>query len=234
MIATRTLRFCGWTLIWVFSFLLLWNSRFYLLEPMRVPFFRERIDSVYPGWGLLLRVHIAGGMICLLTGPLLFLSPQLRWVRHRSWGLLYLAAALLMLPTGILLSFSAHGGWFGQAGFLLSGMWMCFCVLRGMQWLTLKNFRLHADWMARSYAIAASALTFRLVYAGSFLLQVPYGINYPLSTWISSVLNVLLMEFLLRSSFVHHTLTKASLHETETYSPPPRPVEYGIPLREGR
>ena len=205
-----------WLLIGSTTLILIWNSRFFLFAPAQSPFVQERAGEVPVWWLPLLVAHVLAGMAVLISGPMLFLPLSTRFGRLHGWlGPVYaLAAVGILLPTGLVLSFTAHGGWIGRLGFFLTGLWMMFYTVQGLRTLQQKRFPAHRAWMLRSYAMACSALTFRALYVGAYLLGMPYPLNYPLSTWLSTLLNLLIAEVLLHSLPIFHTTPhQGLLHE---------------------
>lgn len=210
------------------SFLLLltaWmaiNIYGYLPNPEGVPFYSERISTAPNGWGGMLRIHIAGGAVCLVTGPILFWKWAGRIAGvHAICGALYGVAALgVMIPTAFWLSASAHGGRVGQAGFWLTALLTAGTTLLGFHHLVSGQAGAHVAWMTRSYALMTSALTFRLVYLIQFWMGVPYGVNYPLSTWLSTIVNLLLAEWLLYTRYSSFTTLRGSHDNLPPHSSP--------------
>jgi len=206
-----------WLLLVGASALLAWNSRHFLWAPSRAPFVIERVRDVPGWWTPLLTAHVVAGLLVLATGPLLFLPAPGPW--HRILGTAYAGAAMLvLLPSGLVLSFHAHGGGFGQLGFFLTGLWMSAATMIGLLRLRQHRFPSHRAWMLRSYAMATSALTFRAVYILGYLLGTSYALNYPASTWISTVLNLLVAEALLSRRF--HPQPKDLRHEDPSLAAP--------------
>ncbi|WFB36884.1 DUF2306 domain-containing protein [Kiritimatiellota bacterium B12222] len=190
-----------WTLVLGLTGLLLWNSRGYVSDPETVYFFRERIDTSPEVWKSILIPHVMAGMICLLAGPLLFLPLIKNGRVHAGLGILYALSTLgVMLPTGIWLSFYAHGGWIGRLGFLITGSGMFVATILGLWALRDLQIVSHRHWMMRSYALALSALSFRIVYVTGYTLGLSYEVNYPLSTWLSTVINLVVVEIMIRRS----------------------------------
>ena len=58
-----------------------------------------------------------------------------------------------------------------------------------------RDFRGHVDWMIRSYAMAASALTFRVFYVLLYLARVDG--EYVIAIWLSFAVNLLAAELLI-------------------------------------
>jgi len=208
-----------WSVLLSLTVLLGWNIYEYFLDPMKVSFFRERIGTAHTGWTQLLVIHIAGGSLCLISAPFLFCKAAGRIPGvHAVLGTVYGLAALgVMIPTGVVLSLSAHGGGIGQAGFLMTAVLTAVTTLKGFHHLALRENHPHVVWMIRSYALMTSALTFRLVYMGHYFIGLRYELNYPLSTWMSTLLNLLIAECILVSTRKIHL--RRILHNEREPSP---------------
>jgi hypothetical protein len=63
--------------------------------------------------------------------------------------------------------------------------------------LCAKNIIAHKHWMWRSYAMALTAVTFRVYYLILYLYDVPLTLNYEVSLWMSVVGNLIVAEILI-------------------------------------
>jgi hypothetical protein len=154
-----------------------------------------------PLWILSLRVHIAAGAVCLLaclpqfSGTLLRRIPSL----HRVCGKAYAASVLFIVcPTGIHLALSAKGGLPGQAGFLLLGIASFHTTLQGIRTIRRGDLAGHRRWMTRSFALIASAVTFRVYHVAFFHAGLPEETNYVASLWLSVLGNAAVAEWIVR------------------------------------
>lgn len=112
------------------------------------------------GWVLL---HIAGGMVALLTGPVqLWLGLADRGMQwHRRMGLAYMAGVAVGSLAGFYLAVTTEFGLvFGAALASLAFAWVC---TTGMAFLAIKRslFEQHKDWMIRSYVVTFGFVVFR-------------------------------------------------------------------------
>ena len=120
---------------------------------------------------------------------------------HRWCGRIYAISVLLFLcPTGIYLAFFAKGGPAGQAGFLLLGAATFHTTLHGVTAMLgpSRDLAAHRAWMTRSFALAASAITFRACHFMLFEAGVPEETNYVTSLWLSILGNAAVAERVLR------------------------------------
>ncbi len=135
---------------------------------------REDLGKYFDARALLL-LHISGGAVALLTGPFQ-LWDELRLERralHRGLGKVYVLAVAVSAPCAVYLSLTtAYAvGW--SYAFSLQ-VWVSVWMLS--TWLAYrfarqKKFKLHKEWMVRSYlvtlAFAVSALLYKLPFVAS-------------------------------------------------------------------
>ncbi|MCW1923731.1 DUF2306 domain-containing protein [Luteolibacter arcticus] len=156
-----------------------------------------------PVWLLCLYVHVASGVVCLIAS-----LPQLsRMVLrgfpklHRWSGRIYAATMLILVcPSGMYLALHAKGGVLGKAGFLLLGAATFHTTLRGVTSMIggSRDLAAHRGWMTRSFAFAASAITFRILHLVFFQLGLAEETNYVTSLWLSVLGNAAVAELVLR------------------------------------
>lgn len=163
-----------------------------------------------PLWLLSLRLHVVAGSIGLLSCLPQFSRTLLRRVPslHRTCGKIYAASVLLLLsPTGIHLALSAKGDLPGQAGFLLLGIATFFTTLRGVTTIRRREVDQHRRWMTRSFAMVATAVTFRIYHVAFFHAGLADETNYVASLWLSILGNAAAAEWILRRPAVSRSLS---------------------------
>jgi hypothetical protein len=186
----------GLALATLLTALLLHELAPYLWRADSMPFFEEKGALARDGtWRAAFAVHVTGGVICLVTALPLF-SRRLLATRpdvHRLLGWAYVGAVLLLLvPGGCVLIPEAKGGALGRAGFAVQAAWLAGTTLAGLARVLARDFVRHRAWMVRSYLMAASALSFRLIF---FALQVlGFDRAYEMAIWASFGLSVVLAE----------------------------------------
>lgn len=163
-----------------------------------IPFFQEKWD-VYRTltWRIAFYVHVSGGLLCILSALPQFSKTLLRRAPrvHKALGWTYVVSVLgLTAPAGLYMAIFAKGGMPGRIGFILLGVALVYTTWRGLQYVLARDFRGHVDWMIRSYAMAASALTFRVFYVLLFLAGVEG--EYVIAIWLSLVVNLLAAELI--------------------------------------
>ena len=114
------------------------------------------------GWVLL---HIAGGMIALLTGPVqlwLGLSDRgMAW--HRRMGVGYMTGVGIGSVGAFYLSTHTDFGWIFGAG--LFGLAVAWVTTTTLAYLAIKRSLIdqHKEWMIRSYVVTFAFVTFRVI-----------------------------------------------------------------------
>ena len=114
------------------------------------------------GW---LMLHITGGMVAILTGPVqLWLGLADRGMAwHRRMGLAYMAAVGVGALAGYVMAFRTDFGWVIGAGLAtLATAWM---TTTGMAFLAIRRSLVeqHKEWMIRSYVLTFAFVLFRVV-----------------------------------------------------------------------
>lgn len=111
-----------------------------------------------------LQIHIAGGLVAFLTGPLQFVPYLRRNARrlHRFVGFSYIVGLSVSAVAGLGLALRANGGPIVQAGGV--GLALAWLGTTGMGvWcLAERRFIPHARWMLRSYVTTLSFIWVRL------------------------------------------------------------------------
>ncbi len=215
-------RLAAYSVLVVSGALIIWTSRLYFLDPIRVHFLMERpalaADKLWRG---LLAIHVAGGVGCLAA--LLVASATAwnsRWkIAHRWSGRFYAVIVLVLLcPTGLLLSAYAKGGFAGKFGFFLLSVLTFVFTWQGTRYAIEQNFVEHRKWMTRSMAMVASAMTFRLAQIGLSQFDINPDSNYIASLYISTFGNWLAAEVWMGTSFsiARTSLFQSKVLETES------------------
>lgn len=179
--------------------LLVHNVLPYLGGGTALPFLIEKEPfSKGTAWRVAFLLHVAGGIACMLSALPQFSQRILRRrpALHRALGWAYVSSVLVLLaPTGVYLSVFAKGGIPGRLGFLLQGVALLAVTWRGLERIRVRDFKGHVAWMVRSYALVATALTFRVLHL--LLYQLEVGNEYVLGIWLSMVINITIAESLL-------------------------------------
>jgi hypothetical protein len=190
-----------WLPVTVFSLLLIYNTLPYFSFSKDFSFIEERSllfkSSFY---NACFYIHIFAGAVCISTALIQFSKYILKKSKaiHRWSGRLYAFVVLFLgAPTGLYMSFFAKGSFWERALFLfMAGFWF-FTTLNGLTAILKKNVLAHKVWMIRSYAMAMTAVTFRVYHIIFYLLDWDHFENYELSLWISVVGNMLFAEWII-------------------------------------
>jgi hypothetical protein len=145
-------------------------------------------------------IHVAGGVVALLTGPLQFVRrirtrlPSL----HRYTGRAYVIGCAITAPTGVVLAVGSTAGPMVNVGFAIPGLLCGLFTCLGWRAAVERRFQDHADWMLRSYAMIGAAITLRLLIPASAFLGFEFEAAYPVNAWVAWVINLGLVEFVIR------------------------------------
>jgi uncharacterized membrane protein len=145
-------------------------------------------------------VHVVAGIVALLAGPLQFVR-RIRARRpalHRATGLVYVAACAIAAPAGFLLALGTTAGPVAATGFAIPAVLLPVFTFLGLRAAIERRFAEHREWMLRSYAVIATAITLRLMIPGSALLGFDFMTAYPVIAWASWSLNLAFFELHIR------------------------------------
>ena len=201
----QSVRFFSAMLFWVpvaiFSLLLIYNTLPYFSFSKDFSFIEERKllfqSSIY---NASFYVHIAAGAFCIGTSLIQFSSYILKKRRqiHVWSGRIYVFVVLILgAPTGLYMSFFAKGSFYERALFMFMALFWFFTTYKGLTTILAKNVLAHKIWMMRSYAMAMTAVTFRVYHILFYLLGWDHLENYEVSLWISVIGNMLIAEYLI-------------------------------------
>ena len=116
-------------------------------------------------WWLVL--HISGGIVALLSGPVqLWLGLTDRSVRaHRRLGIIYLCSVGASSLAGYYLAFHTTFGMTFGAG--LASLATAWIVTTGLAFAAIRRhlYEQHKEWMIRSYVVTTAFVTFRLWFS---------------------------------------------------------------------
>ena len=122
-----------------------------------------RFGTYYPRRGWLL-LHIVGGMVAVLAGPVqLWLGlTDRRMDLHRVLGTVYLAGVALGTVGAVVLAVQTTLGWVFGAGLL--GLSFAWVVTTGLAFASIKKHLIgqHKEWMIRSYVVTFAFVVFRI------------------------------------------------------------------------
>ncbi len=137
-------------------------------------------------------------MFCIMASLLQFSTYILKKRRkiHVWSGKIYVFVVLIIgAPTGLYMSFFAKGSTWERALFLFMAIFWFVTTWWGLKTIKEKNVLAHKLWMIRSYAMAMTAVTFRIYHVVFYVLNLDHLKNYEISLWISVVGNILVAEY---------------------------------------
>ena len=123
----------------------------------------QQFQLYFPKRGWLL-LHIAGGMIALLAGPVqlwLGLSDR-RMDLHRRLGLAYITGVAIGVIGAVALAVQTDLGWVFGAGLL--GLSLAWVVTTALAFAAIRKSLVeqHREWMLRSYVVTFAFVIFRV------------------------------------------------------------------------
>jgi len=190
-----------WTPVAVLSLLLVYNTLPYFSFSKDFSFIEER-DLLFQNnlYRSCFYIHIFAGAICITTALIQFSRYILKKSKaiHRWSGKLYVFVVLFLgAPTGLYMSFFAKGSTWERLLFMFMAVTWFMTTLYGLSTILKKNVLAHSIWMMRSYAMAMTAVTFRIYHIAFYLMDWGHLENYELSLWISVFGNMLFAEWLI-------------------------------------
>jgi uncharacterized membrane protein len=137
-------------------------------------------------------IHIFSGPIVLLGG-LILLSEHVRRHHaglHRFLGRVQVVVLLLLvLPSSVVMSQHAFGGWPAGLSFFLLSTATASCAIVGVVHARGGRYDRHRRWMLRCYVLICSAVALRLISGTAGLVGVPSAeAAYVVATWSSWLL----------------------------------------------
>jgi uncharacterized membrane protein len=121
----------------------------------------------YRGW---LMVHIIGGSLALLLGPLQFFSGLRRWNMklHRWAGRLYLAGVVIGSVAATYMGFVTKYRAFGISLVAMAFAWLS-CASMAYIAIRRRQVPAHKEWMIRSYVVTYGFVVFRVIQDSKLL-----------------------------------------------------------------
>jgi uncharacterized membrane protein YozB (DUF420 family) len=165
------------------------------------PFVIEKLPMRFEAtWLSALRIHVAaaalGFPLCLslLTRALQRRTAWHRWL-GRAAGVVVL---FVLVPSGVVLSFSAKGGVFVTLGFLLSAAIIGWAMVSGVRAARRRALRAHARAMQHVVAQMSVAVTSRALIVGLDLAGIDPDVAYVAALWVPVLLSAAAVEWMTR------------------------------------
>lgn len=149
------------------------------------------------GW---LIAHAAFGGVALLVGPWQFAGwLRRRWLGVHRWiGRVYCIAVTLSWVASLPIATHASTGLCASLGFLALGAVWIGATAIGYFTIRAGRVQAHQEWMIRSYAMAAAAITLRIYLPLWMVTDGRYAVGYPLIAWACWAPNLIFAEWLIR------------------------------------
>ena len=101
------------------------------------------------------------------------------------------------------MGFFANGGFLAKISFVILGIFWWFSTFKAYQTIRQKKYKIHQQWMFRSFALTLSAITLRLwkwaiVY---FFHPSPRDV-YQIVAWVGWIPSMVLVELLIRKKLL--------------------------------
>lgn len=120
--------------------------------------------------------HIFSGPVVLFNGLILmseYVCGHHSWL-HRFLGRVQIVVLLVfVLPSSVVMSRHAFGGWPAGLSFLLLSVATATCAIIGVVHARRGRYDRHRRWMLRSYILICSAVALRLISGTAGLVGVP-------------------------------------------------------------
>jgi hypothetical protein len=137
-------------------------------------------------------IHIFSGPVVLVNG-LILISAYVRRHHaglHRFLGRVQVVVLLLfVLPSSVVMSRHAFGGWPAGLSFFLLAAATASCAIVGVVHARRRRYDQHGRWMLRCYVLIGSAVVLRLISGTAGLVGVPSAETaYVVAAWSSWLL----------------------------------------------
>ena len=174
-ILTTVLRWLAVVLILRVLAAILSNYPDYFPPDFDALFLQGREPTFTGAYRLAFYVHIFSAPVVLANG-LILLSERVRCRRgglHRVLGRVQVVVLLLfVLPSGVVMSRHAFGGWPAGLSFLVLSAATAGCAVAGVVHARRRRYDRHRRWMLRCYVLVCSAVALRLISGAAGLVGV--------------------------------------------------------------
>jgi heme/copper-type cytochrome/quinol oxidase subunit 3 len=149
------------------------------------------------GW---LLIHIAGGLIALLSGPVqLWLGlHDLKMKLHRKLGMLYMAGMAIGSVGAVGLALQTDGGLIFGSGLL--GLALAWITTTSFAYIAIRKgiVEQHREWTIRSYVVTFAFVTFRAVQIAMVGAGVPLLTAIGVMAWACWAVPLLITELVIQ------------------------------------
>jgi len=179
------------------------NTLYYINFDSSFGFLRHKQNAVATGWYLpAFYAHIFAGALVLIAGFFQFQNKLRKRfpATHRLTGYMYVIGILAFAaPGGMVMAMFIGRGPVVLSSFVLQcTLWIVFTVLALLS-ARQRNFRMHEQWMIRSFALTLAAITLRMyIFGASWFYDLSAPAVYGVFAWLSWVPNLILGEIIIR------------------------------------
>ena len=183
----------GWVLMYAVVLLFaVTNVRFFI----DAEFSTALQPQVYIDNALMIRIHVLSGTLSIVTGPMQFWSAFRD--RHRKWhrllGKTYLVGAAIGSASALYVAWISFGGFSGHVGFFVLALGWGGSTFMAYRCIRAGHWRLHREWMIRSYALVLGILAIRAWFAVFGAFGVEDEPAFGASAWLGWVTTLLIAE----------------------------------------
>ncbi len=160
-------------------------------------FLRGREPYFWGGYQWAFFVHLISGPVSLLLGTLLVSNRFRKWVPawHRRLGRVQgICVLLFVAPSGLYMARYAMTGAVAAAGLGSLAIATAACMALGWRAAVQGRFANHRRWMLRTFVLLCSAVVIRMIGGLASVLEFEAVWLYPVSTWISWLAPLLVLE----------------------------------------
>jgi uncharacterized membrane protein len=165
-------------------------------------------------------IHVYTSMFALVAGFTQFWPQLLKRFKklHRRVGYVYIITVVFISgPASIVMGWYANGGVSSRVAFLLLSFLWIFFTAKAWQKAMQKKIIAHRKYMIRSYALTLSAISLR-----AWKVLIIYSFHpgpvdaYRIVAWLGWVGNLLLAEYIIRSTFLCRKEGSAKFKATQS------------------
>jgi uncharacterized membrane protein len=202
----------GWVIMLLLATSVFFVAGRYLTLDPDVYFSEQKV--VYMAHITMLIMHIVGAMLAVIIGPFQFLPGirKGRWLKvHRWLGRTYLLSILFGGLGGLYMAQFAYGGIISRLGFgALAILWL-YSAYRAYKHIRNKEIEQHRQWMIRNYALTFAGVMLRVWVPLSGAVGIDFNTAYVVIGWMCWVPNLLVAEWIIRSSRGGRSQSRASI-----------------------
>jgi uncharacterized membrane protein len=177
--------------------IVVYASRYLTFDP-EVYFPEQREPYLHHEFAL--GVHVLSGILALLIGPFQFVGRlRRRFVHvHRFMGATYVASAIALGVTGLILAPTAYTGPVASAGFTVLGLAMLFTTWTAVRMILAGRYGEHRRWMIRSFSLIMAGVMLRVLsmtyygLAAVGIVDFSFETAYAAIAWLCWVPNLML------------------------------------------